>query len=100
MHGQLGSRRFWAWRQSAEGEVVTPVNCLQIGDTVVVHAGEMVPLAGIVSGTAGAKTPESTTQITDGYTVGMKIAVGQAVAATTIVMVGAIGVVINPMPPA
>lgn len=92
----------WAWRQSAEGEVVTPVSCLQIGDTIVVHAGEMVPLAGIVSsGTAWVRTPESTTHPgADGYTVGLKVSVGQAVAATTIVMVGAIGVVINPMSPA
>ena len=92
----------WAWRQSAEGEVVTPVNCLQVGDTVVVHAGEMVPLAGIVSsGTAWVRTPESTTHRgADEYPVGIKISVGQAVAATTIVMVGAIGVVINPLPSA
>ena len=92
----------WAWRQSAEGEVATPVSCLQIGDTVVVHAGEMVPLAGIVSsGTAWVRTPESTTHLgADGYTVGLKVSVGQAVAATTIVMVGAIGVVINSLSPA
>lgn len=92
----------WAWRQSADGEVVTLVNCLQVGDTVVVHAGEMVPLAGVVSsGTAWVRTPGSTTDPgADGDTVGMKISIGQSVAATTIVMVGAIGVVINPMPSA
>jgi hypothetical protein len=64
----------WAWRQSADGEVVTLVNCLQVGDTVVVHAGEMVPLAGVVSsGTAWVRTPGSTTDPgADGDTVGMK----------------------------
>lgn len=92
----------WAWRQSAEGEVATPVHCLQVGDTVIVHAGEMVPLAGIVSsGTAWVRTPRSITHPdADRYTVGLKISIGQPVAATTIVMVGAIGVVINPLPPA
>ena len=92
----------WAWRQSAEGQVVTPVNRLQIGDTVVVHAGEMVPLAGVVSsGMAWVRTPGSTTHPdTDEYTVGIKIGIGQSVAATTIVMVGAINVVISPIAPA
>lgn len=90
----------WAWRQSTEGEVVTPVKCLQIGDTIVIHAGEMVPLAGVVSsGMAWVRMPESTTHL-DGYMVGIKIGTGQSVAAKTIVMVGVISVVISATAPA
>lgn len=89
----------WAWRQDPAGESVTAVNCLQVGDTIVIHTGEMIPVAGVVgSGTAWVINKEQrmadVLPASGASPVGTKVTTGDKVAAAAIVQVGCIQVVI------
>lgn len=90
----------WGWRQAPAGEVPTPVNCLQVGDQVTVHAGEMVPVSGvIVQGMAWVRRPGAAALWTEEQgAVGVKVGIGHAIEAATIVLVGSIGVVVTAAP--
>lgn len=80
----------WRWRQSGEGEVATRVSRLQIGDTTVICAGEIIPVGRVaVSGVAWARTPVAVAHAVDEpCTSGVKVMTGQPVNAATIVLVG------------
>lgn len=92
----------WAWRQSASDEVVTPVSQLQIGDQVVVHAGEMAPLSGVVAqGVAWVQRPNAIpAPAGEPAPMGIKVGAGQYVEAATIVLVGTICVTVTGVPAA
>lgn len=86
----------WAWRRSGDGNVVALVKCLQVGDTVVVHAGEMVPLDSVVTeGVAWVRLPGQLPCGSDmNCAAGLKVSPGHKVTATTIVLVGTIDVAV------
>lgn len=90
----------WGWRQAPAGEVRTPVHCLQVGDQLTVHAGEMAPVTGvIVQGMAWVRRPgAASTWPEEQGAVGVKVGIGHIIEAATIVLVGSIGVVVTATP--
>lgn len=86
----------WAWRQSADGMVATPVCNLQVGDTIVIHAGEMIPVTGVVAhGVAWVRMPhQAPVPFDENSTAGVKISAGYPVECATIVLIGTVGVTI------
>ncbi|MEZ4860213.1 MAG: hypothetical protein R3C14_02850 [Caldilineaceae bacterium] len=90
----------WGWRQAPAGEVPTPVNYLQVGDQLTVHAGEMAPVTGvIVQGIAWVRRPGAASTWTEEQgAVDVKVGIGQSIEAATIVLVGSIGVVVTAAP--
>lgn len=98
-HHLLWQPPTWAWRQDSAGETVTLVCCLQPGDRIAVHPGEMVPVAGVVaSGLAWVRPQNHPTLSADEEApLGIKVSAGDAVAAATIVLVGHISVVVDPI---
>lgn len=80
----------WAWVQPGAVEQPKAVADLQSGERVVVHTGEMVPVAGVVTdGVAWVKCRGAG---------GIKVEVGSQVEAMTIVQVGCIGLTVHPAP--
>lgn len=81
--------------QRADGEVEVPVGRLQRGDTVIVHAGEMIPVDGIITqGHAWIAPPGESQQTT------LQIKRPQAlVYAAQLVLAGSIHVAVQPAAP-
>ncbi len=79
--------------QRADGEVEVPVGRLQRGDTVIVHAGEMIPVDGVITqGHAWIAPPGERQQTT------VQIKRPQAlVYATQLVLAGSIHVAVQPV---
>lgn len=90
----------WAWRQSPDGLVATPVCNLQVGNTIVIHAGEMIPIAGVVAhGVAWVRMPHHAHDPFDeNSTSGVKISAGYPVECATIVLIGTITVTTMALP--
>lgn len=90
----------WTWRQSPDGMVATPVCNLQVGDTIVIHAGEMIPVAGVVAnGVAWVRIPQhARARFGENGTSGIKISTGHPVECATIVLIGTVGVTIIALP--
>jgi len=87
----------WAWRQENQIELVTLVDCIQTGDTIVVHAGEMIPVAGIVtSGTAWVRPCGAIAATGDSAALGVKVYAGHAVTVGMIVLVGTVWITVTP----
>lgn len=90
----------WAWRQANNTETVTLVGCIQAGDTIVVHAGEMIPVAGVVTtGTAWVRCQGASAAMGDGALAGVKVDAGHAVTVGTIVLVGTLYITVTPPQP-
>lgn len=90
----------WAWRQANNTETVTLVSCIQAGDTIVVHAGEMIPVAGVVTaGIAWVRCQGAAAATGDGTLTGVKVDTGHAVAVGTIVLVGTLHITVIPVQP-
>ncbi len=92
----------WAWRQEANKETVTLVSQLHAGDIILVHAGEMVPVPGVVStgvawvsSTRRALSADAHTATERGW---VKVMTGNQVDATTIIQVGCIGITVTAAP--
>lgn len=87
----------WAWRQDGAEEVVTPVNNLRVGDIVVVHTGEMIPVSGVVTtGMAWVRPKGHASHAThDEPRIGVKVNTGDIVGAADIVLVGRICVTVT-----
>lgn len=90
----------WAWLQRPEGEVATPIHNLQIGDTIVIYAGEMIPVTGVVaSGVAWIRLPNwMPAASAELGLAGIKVSAGQPVTCATVVLIGAIHVTIIDAP--
>lgn len=87
----------WAWRQANSTETVTLIGCIQAGDIIVVHAGEMIPVAGLVTtGTAWVRCQGATAAMGDGALAGVKVSAGHAVVVGTIVLVGTLYITVTP----
>ncbi len=82
----------WAWLQQGSALRATPMPGLQAGDIIVVHASEMVPVAGVVTdGVAWVKQQRLPEQAEFGIDLRQ---VGSKVEAATIVQVGQIWVAV------
>lgn len=92
----------WAWRQEASQKSVTLVSCLDVGDVIVVHAGEMVPVPGVVSTGVAWVSSASCSAIANAHPVHeqgwAKVMAGNQVEATTIIQVGCIAITVTPAP--
>jgi Cu2+-exporting ATPase len=94
-----GRAQIWARVLVAEQEVLTPVDALCTGDTIVVETGEMIPVAGVVTdGIAWVKCynqPDSAhLHQKSGQPCQSTVAVGQPVNADSVVQVGRLHIVI------
>lgn len=83
----------WTWLQQTDGEHKTPVAQLRPGDHIVIHAGEMVPVPGVVTGgTALVRLPSGAQQLPLQL---LQCQVGQQVDTATVVQVGCMIVLVT-----
>jgi len=91
LESALMQHPFQVWTVIDGQEVQRPLDALAVGDTVIVHAGELIPVDGIVM--AGAATVDQ--HVLTGEARPVEKSVGNTVLAATIVLTGTLRITLE-----